>query len=581
MQTRLRGYTNGKGNEGLAAYLLGGRLKEEAPAGLIPYIPPELVDKFFDGQIRQALRSILGHDTSPEVAEFMANQPRVIDKARTDIKGALTAEYQREIDGKLSLEFIFKAYLKIQKQVVAKAIDDDEARRDRGERPLFTEKVKSALLKGEIIATEDFIKLLCEDLDNFYAEVAGLTDRELNNDLIKDHVFSDSIKSFHERFDEANLALLDELGLREPGESDTAFVKRITDRLAEAVRFLNGIHDAVHKYQLQSLREVQGAFGSEEKPQVYVLPAPDDLAQKRFYDLAETLFYPGSQYATGKERKFVAQQIILLVLLYNKVHQWPVFMKAGEVCRRMNNTLNQRFDFAVGRQGTEVENVFVTADDARSVVNVPDSVRLRGLKAFKLKPLRVWNSERQTEEILFPEGIKAIINGRVKSADSIVLKCLNKGNLDRVHDIVAFEFVLDHRNLSAEDFKTRVRELKRYIVAMWHADRLIEDDPQITGDNRFGHSETNPHSAEGFKVEKIVFHKTIEFDDGSKIMVPVEVQIKSLETKLLGDSAVGDVSHKSYEGKRALRPVAWLFPREVFGSVAEDAGDVATETEGE
>lgn len=589
MQTPARRKPNG---DSLALFLLRGPTDGTASSrvpGTVPYVRADEIETFFQPSLREVLVTIFERTYPPDVAVALAQRDDHIEKAYREIRSSLRAEYQRIIDGDISIEKMRGCYHEVVRKIVDKALADNQVKIAEGKRPLFTTKVVESMQAGKILATEDFKKCLETDLDNFYQQVAVLPDGMGEGRLLKSTLLEQAVKDFQTRFDEANIMFMDLLELRDTSENDVVLNKRVSDRLSEAVRFLEAVHKSAHAHQLNK----QTATGGE-RPKVFVVPRPGDLAQKRLFDLAETLFYPDGSFAIGKERQFIAQQIIVLTLIYNKIHQWPAFMSAREVVRRLNNMLNYNFDPEVGREGLPVRSVYVDKHDALTTLASESNFELIGFKYFKLAPRVVFNKTTQKEEVLFPDGVRVIINGRVKGADSTVLKYLNKGKFD-ICDLAAFEFAIDTRVFNADgtvkmvrtkkgmrekhiskvELAQRVRDLKRYLMSMWGVETLHENLTPITGDKGTDNSEANPLSAKGFVAEKIVFHKGITMPDGSKITVPVEVQIKALNTKLRADSATGEVAHRTYKERTALKIFKQLFPPEVFGAAGHIAGEVA------
>ncbi|MBI4836605.1 MAG: hypothetical protein HY817_05085 [Candidatus Abawacabacteria bacterium] len=575
------------GSTGLTKYLLYDRLAEGPDpriprvAGLVPFVVARDNEDLWQDSLRLVLREVLGEKMDPVSVDAMMDDEDTIKKAEADLRGALRAEYARVIDGAISIEKMQTAYDDIVKEIITEALDENKHRIDRGDKPLFTPGIVQALTEGKVIATEDLVELIGLDEDAFLTAVSGLSDAQLKKPLLRKQYLNRAIKSFQSRFDKAELALLDKLGLREPGEIDDILIKRMQDRLSDAVKFLEMIHKVAHGYQLKKTTNkvpIEPGEVSAAKSQILMCPLPEDLAQKRFFDLAETLFYSRPNYAVGKQRRFLAQQVLVLALLYNKINQYPPFRARRELARRMNNLVNYTLDPAVGREGVDLGGVFVSSQDEWSTEATADNFILKGMKKMRLLPLYIYNPVTNEEELLFPEGIEVMLKERTKGADSTVLKLLNKGQIEKIHDLVAYEVVIDDRELSRDQFVDRVRKLKLYFKEVWGVYKFYEDDTAITKDTPTGVSGHNPVKANDFEVEKVVFFKEIEDAQGRKVMVPVEVQFKSLKMKLMGDSGTGPTAHKEYEFRRTVEHAlfAQLYPGEVFNEFAQIASEVGT-----
>ena len=440
--------------------------------------------------------------------------------------------------------------------------------------------IQKAFNSEAIRTTEDLTKYMNENENVLFASL--IRSEESLTLHRKRREFHSLVRLFQERFDNANERMLSLLLFPRKDENVKHTENRLQRRMDEAVAFLKKVTDKVREYQVKKGHKT-----------VLLLDIPSDLTHKRIFDLAEILFYKGT-YRIGKERRYFAQLILYFTQLFYFIHEDPDYLNAPETARRLQNLLNfYATDATEGRKGSEIRHVFM--DHRGNMSEKQDEVfnrRVMGLYKLKFSPrlvssvLEKQNIENETvvtifdgeERTLFPDGFSFLIRSRCKSPESLVLKYLKKGgsfNHKNIQDRVAFEFVIDEKDL-CDTFVTKhnrepspdeqrellshaVSDLQLYLCDVWHVKNFQEEDDLLTEKER-----ENAVSSKRFKVNKMIFAKEVR-----SIIMPIEVQIQTLTTKLMNESPDDDAAHRNYEDKRVIETnvLNYVFPPEIFPEI--------------
>ncbi len=541
------------------------------PKGLIPYDPTTRGLARFTVGIPNAIQKSRKLELDSHAMKTLRPhyRDRIVQTLRNTKAGALEIET-------LKLERIEGVFNTIVEESIS-AFFESFAQKYPG--ISLPKNVQEAFDKRLIRTTEDLIMYIKEDENSFFEALCKNEPLSLNRKKRELHAF---IRAFQERFDNANNRLLELLLFPRKDEDMERAENRLQRRKDEAVAFLKKVMDKVREYQVKKGHKT-----------VLLVDIPSDLTHKRLFDLAEILFYKG-KYRLGKERRYFAQLILYFTQLFHFIHEDPDYINASETARRLQNLLN--FNALApdeGRKGTEARHVFM--DERGNMSESEDerfNRRVHGLPKLKFSPRPVARIlEKQTvdeetmvtvfegeERTLFPEGFPLLIRSRCKSPESLVLKYLKKGgsfDLRTIQDRVAFEFVIDEKDLyegfvvthqrspSEEEQRAllvqAVNDLQLYLCDVWHIDRFQEEDDLLVEKDR-----DNAASSKRFKVNKMIFLKEIKGR-----MMPIEVQIQTLTTKLINESPDDDAAHRNYEDKRLVEThvLNYIFPAEIFREI--------------
>lgn len=562
--------TKKKGGLSLAQRLYESNTTGTLPVipGLVPYLPPAEM-ALFEGEIRDVVRNQVRVSMGIEVSEDNRDLWMDIDReVREVFLQAVRRGHEAKLKGMhFSITEIGEVYKEVLQELRVTFIDEHK---DLG-KPLvvrFPDEICGLIAEGGLFAVEDLQEYIDKDPKTFAHQVSKIPLEELNP-LSISYYSKLAIREFRRIYMDANIKLLDRLGLRLKDETDQQLSDRIDERISEAVKFLEVIHKSAEDYQKHKVRAWSHKREDERGPRLNIIgsPRPKDLVFKRFSDLVEIVFY-ANQYPLGAQRRFAAQQLMFLTLLYDYVHEVPAFKERVEVARRLNDDLNVNL---AGRDGRVVAGIFMDAHGNKSLKEDEQyCATYTGVREFKLKPKIVINDARNGDEpayrTLFPEGIWVGIDARCKSPDSTVLKFMNKGDINGVTDLVGIDIYIDNRNMPDAILRQTILDLKEYIKNMWRVSKFAQDRTGITNPERA--EKDNISSSDLFRNEKVVFYVTI-----NDTQVPVEVQFKTLEMKLAADGTDGDASHDRYKLDQFInrRAFADLFPPEIFGDFASIA----------
>ncbi len=561
---------NGNGRRSLVDRLVDANASGARPilGGLVPYLTKEgtsILEQELQGVVRLVISRTL--QLADEDVTDAISGPIATD-VRNKLAAALDNEYNRDIPGtSLSLVKIRESY----KTVVAGLLDEYVRTASTQHSPVrLPDEVIDKIRSGELFATEDFRDYIAQNRVAFISEVSKLRPEVIsNNPLVSQQFERFAILEFQKIFKGVNVALLHKLGLRLPGESDSDLSDRIDRHQMEAVAFLEQVHQAAEEFQRHRLAEwydMDHNARSSTPPAILSAHKPKDIAFKRLSDIAELLFYP-NKYPIGAQRRYVAQQILVLTLIYQYIERYPPFKAKIESARKLHDDLNLALE---GREGRRVPHVYIDKDGNKSLVQDDRFCSLydgEGVREFKLLPRVIATTAGAVT--LFANGQQVGIDSRCKTASSTLLKLLNKGNINEITDLLGFDFVIDSREMDHETLCRVILELKAYIKDVWGVTSFVEDYTGIT--DPAAASNSNVSTSKKFINEKVIFFHLV---DG--VQVPVEVQFKTLEMKLKAENKSGPASHKRYRLKQAVEGEGFkeLFPDSVFGGFSSIAAQV-------
>lgn len=574
MSSKADTITNGGGRRSLTDRLIDPNVSRPVTAGLAPYLPEAARTKVFKCEVeeyaRRLIRSKFGFiaddSFSPDLIEEEVANTRLL------LAEKLGNEYREKIHGTdISLESIRTAYEEIVSALMDERINTNSDKKNAQLK--LPQYILDLMRQGRIFATEDFKGFVDEDRARFVHESYAIPPAS-QNALMISKIVDNAVKEFQKLFDKANVMLLAKLGMILPDESNDQASDRIDVRIGEAVKFLEEIHRLALVYQLQNIKEWKKARQKAHEngedfdipqPKVLSALAPKDLVFKRFSDLAELVFYPHN-FPVSENRRFVAQQIMMLTLLYDQIHRDPMFVKSTELARRLHNLLNH--SLVGGRIGRRVEGVFIDENGNKSLKEDAQycSVAEGGIRQFQLEPKVIDNDGHPVT--LFPNGQWVTVESRVKTPPSIVLKKINK-DMAEVTDHVAFDFVIDSRNMSPDELCQIILDMKDYLKNIWNISEFPENKTGIT--NPSAAVKDNEATSSSFVTEKVVFYKEI-----GDTKIAVEVQFKTLQMKLEAESTNSPASHHRYRTDQAVKAKAFadLFPKEIFGDFSAIADAV-------
>lgn len=561
--------SNGNVRRSLVRRLVDGNAGGVRPVmpGLTPYLPgsdARVLEADIIATTRDNVRRDLGLPAEVAPPEDLVDM--LVTDTRHKLDTALADEYRKEIPGtKISLTHIHNSYKQVLEDIGRRYLQADDLQRVGVKLP---NDIIELFMRGELYATEDFLAHISTDRVGFVAKIFGL-EAHVVNDLALQYMEWQAVREFQGLFKGANITLLDKLGLRISQETDEQLSDRIDKYMREAVTFLEQIHQAAEQLQTQKVaawkklpRDQRGKC-----PPVLSAHKPKDISFKRFSDLAELLFY-NNKYPIGVQRRFVAQQILVLTLLFNYIDRYPAFRNRVECLRLLHCELNLVLD---GRLGRGVENVFIDEDGNKSL-NEDEQfcATYDGVKEFHLKPRRI--ATREGPKVLFPnEGQWVGIESRCKMPPATLLKLLNKGDIKEIVDLVGLDFVIDDRGLDQAALCRKILDLKAYLKDIFKVSEFVEDYTGIT--NPEAAVNVNASTSRKFINEKVVFFYRVDGVD-----VPVEVQFKTLKMKLDAENKAGPQSHASYRLKQTVKEQAFedLFHGCIFGDFASIAAEVAS-----
>jgi hypothetical protein len=561
---------NGNGRRSLVRRLVdvnAGGLRPVMP-GLVPYLPNDDV-KILEADIvattRAAVRRNLGlaeNDVLPDGLVALG-----ITETRDRLITALIGEYNKELPGtKISLSAIQLAYREVLRNIGDEYLNPNREQKVGVKLP---DEIIELFRQGELFATEDFLRHIAADRVGFVAKVFGLETSDVN-DLSLQYLESQAVREFQGLFKGANIALLDKLGLRLAEESDDQLSDRIDRHMRDAVTFLEQIHQSAEQLQTQRIaawKKAPANSRSSKCPAVLSAHKPKDISFKRLSDLVELVSY-ANKYPIGAQRRFVAQQILVLTLLFNYIDRYPAFRMRVECARLLHNELNLVLD---GRAGRSVEGVFIDEDGNKSLDESEQfCAAYHGVREFHLNSRKI--ASRAGPQTLFPDnGLWLGIESRCKMPPATLLKLLNKGDIKEIVDLVGIDLVIDDRNMDKDTLCRTILALKDYLKDIFKISEFVEDYTGITNPEEA--TNANASTSSTFVNEKVVFFYKVNGVD-----VPVEVQFKTLRMKLDAENKAGPDSHARYRLDQTVRRQAFgdLFPECIFGEFATIAAEVAS-----
>lgn len=561
---------NGNGRRSLVARLVdvnAGGLRPVMP-GLVPYLPTDelrILETDLVATTRDIVRRNLGMADNDVLPEGLVDLG--MSETREKLNTALVGEYNKEIPGtQISLSAIRSAYREVLENIGSKYLDPNYQSKPGVKLP---KDIVELFKTGELFATEDFLQHISSDRVGFVAKVFGL-EASAVTELSLQYLEGQIVREFQGLFKGANIALLDKLGLRLAHESDDQLSDRIDKHMRDAVTFLEQIHQSAEQLQTQKIAAWKRApvdSRSPKCPEVLAAHKPKDISFKRFSDLVELVSYT-NKYPIGAQRRFVAQQILVLTLLFNYIDRYPAFRMRVECARLLHNELNLVLD---GRAGRAVDSVFIDEDGNKSLdENERFCARYNGVREFHLKPRII--ATISGPQTLFPtDGLWVGIESRCKMPPATLLKLLNKGDIKEIVDLVGMDLVIDDRNMDANALCNTILTLKQYLKDLFKISKFVEDYTGIT--NPDVATNANTSSSSTFVNEKVIFFYNV---DG--VAIPVEVQFKTLRMKLNAENKAGPDSHARYRLDQTVRRQAFgdLFPECIFGEFATIAAEVAS-----